>query len=410
MGSKENHQWESVSDGRGLRFYWALLDVFVFTMIVVVLSNSMGLLWIALEASTLVSAFLVGYYQRKTAVEAAWKYILLCTVGITFALNGIILMYYAAIQAGAPKSQALFFTTLPEFAGNMDSGLVKIAFIFIFIGFGSKAGLAPMHSWLPDAHSESPAAISTLLSAVLLKCALYAILRFFPVCDLAVSKHFAGDILIFFGMFSIIIAALFLIRQKGLKRFLAYSSLEHIGIMSVGFGIGNPLAVFGAVFHVLTHALTKSLLFFLAGEFLLKHGTVEIKRLQGLFSKNPLMGILLFSGGLSLIGLPPFAVFISKFYIVWGALKSGNTILAALFLFLLAMVFFTVIFRFTKLVFAKSSNLDATSLSPGEQNTHAPELLYFLPFCLLILLCFYIPSPLLELMNNAVLIISGGRL
>jgi hydrogenase-4 component F len=407
-----NHEPVIAHSGGGLRFYWLLLDIFVFTMFVVVLSNSLGLLWIALESSTLASAFLVGYHNRKTSIEAAWKYILLCTVGITFALNGIIMLYYAAVRAGLPKAEALFLSSLTDVAPLMDVGLVRIAFVFILIGFGTKAGLAPMHNWLPDAHSESPAAISALLSAVLLKCALYAIVRLLPLCGSTMGMHTAGDFLIFFGLFSVLVAMVFLIRQKGLKRFLAYSSLEHIGIMAIGFGIGTPLAVFGAVFHILTHALTKSMLFFLAGNLLLSHGTVEIRKIRNLFACNPVMGVLFFGGGLSLTGLPPFAVFISKFYIIWGAFQAGYFKTTAVLLLLLAFVFFTVIYRFTVLVFSDYDN-QADQVS-GKIKTCAHDLpvllAVLLPFVLLIILCFVIPSPLFNLINNAVLSITGGAL
>jgi len=249
-------------DGRkGLGWYYFGFHIFIWTMLATVSVANLGLLWVGIEATTLASALLVGFYRTKAALEAAWKYIILCTVGITFALFGVLLTYYAAVQANGDGA-SLEWTALSARAAQLDPALMKLAFVFILIGFGTKAGFAPLHTWLADAHSQAPSPISGVLSGVLLACALYAILRFQALTAAATGTDFASNLLLAFGVFSVAVAVPFILIQRDLKRLLAYSSVEHIGLMAVAFGIGGPLGTAAGLLHLVNHALTKALLFF----------------------------------------------------------------------------------------------------------------------------------------------------
>ncbi len=238
-----------------------MVQLFLLTMLLVVVCDNLGMMWVAIEGTTLASAFLVGFYEKDTSVEAAWKYLIICSVGIALALFGIVLTYASSIELLGDSSSALEWTTLRSIAPELDPTYLRLAFIFIMVGYGTKVGLAPMHTWLPDAHSQAPSPISAMLSAVLLNCAFYGILRFFIITELCVPG-FATDLMLIFGLLSMAVAAVFIIVAKDSKRLLAYSSIEHMGIMSLGFGLGGFLGIFGALFQMLNHALTKPILFF----------------------------------------------------------------------------------------------------------------------------------------------------
>jgi hydrogenase-4 component F len=275
---------------------------------------------------------LVNLHQTRTSLEAAYKYLILSSVGIALAFIGTALMYYAGVvKAG---EIAVNWSALSAAAGSLNAEVVRLAFVFIVIGYGTKAGLAPMHTWLPDAHSEAPAPISALMSGVLLNVGLYAMMRFKTVVDAAIGPQFAARLLIGVGLVSLSVAAAFLVRQRNYKRMLAYSSVEHIGIICLGLGFGGYWGVFGALFHVINHALAKSLLFILSGNILLKYHSAEIRDVRGLLRAAPCTGALFLAGTLALIGLPPFAPFISEFIIFRAGLEShpGATTAAVILL------------------------------------------------------------------------------
>ena len=303
-----------------VRLFFSLFHLFIFTMLVAVTTDNLGVMWIAIEGTTLATVFLVNLHQTRTSLEAAYKYLILSSVGIALAFIGTALVYYA----GAAKAGeiAVNWSALRAAAGSLNTDVMRLAFVFIVVGYGTKAGLAPMHTWLPDAHSEAPAPISALMSGVLLNVGLYALMRFKAVVDVAVGQEFASRLLIGVGLLSLAVAAVFLVAQRNYKRMLAYSSVEHIGIICLGLGFGGYWGVFGALFHVVNHALVKSLLFILSGNILLKYHTTEIREVRGLLQAAPWTGALFLAGSLALIGLPPFAPFISEFIIFRAGLET----------------------------------------------------------------------------------------
>ena len=339
-------------DARRLPGYYAAFHAFVWTMLFTGVVDDLGLLWVGIEATTLVSAILVGFYRTKAALEAAWKYLILCTVGITFALFGVLLTYYASLQA-LDVGAGLGWSALLAGADRLDPGLMKLAFVFIVVGFGTKAGLAPLHMWLPDAHSQAPSPVSAMLSAVLLKCGLYGILRFYPIVTRAVTPEFATDLLLGFGLFSVVVAVPFILVQRDLKRLLAYSSVEHVGLIVVAVGFGGPLALFAGVLHALNHAVAKTLLFFVAGDLAQRYGTTRMASIRGAFAVAPVTGTLLLAGAFAITGLPPFAIFVTEFGIVGAGFATGHWVAAAVVVVALAAVFAGVLAHALGMAFGK---------------------------------------------------------
>lgn len=320
-------------------WYHLGLHGFVWTMLLAVLIDNLGMLWVAVEATTLASALLVGFYRTRAALEAAWKYLILCTVGITFALFGILLTYYAGDRLLGPHQATLSWRELVAVAPRLDPDLMRLAFVFVVIGFGAKAGFAPLHTWLPDAHSQAPSPVSGLLSGVLLNCALYGILRFVPVVAPSVGPRFAHDVLLGFGLFSIAVAVPFILVQRDLKRLLAYSSVEHIGLITAAIGIGGPAALFAGLLHLLNHAITKSLLFFAAGDVVQRYGTRRIARIRGAARAVPVTGPLFLLGAFAIAGLPPSGIFLSELGVLISAFLQSVAWVGLLILGLLAATF-----------------------------------------------------------------------
>nr|MDA8387184.1 proton-conducting transporter membrane subunit [Nitrospiraceae bacterium] len=329
----------------GLRYYYFLLNLFVFTMMLVPVSNNLALLWIAIEATTLVSALLVGIYRKKQSIEAAWKYIVLCTVGITFALLGTFIIYYAGaglasarLASGEPGT--LNWTGLRLIAGRLNPATVRLAFILIMVGYGTKAGLAPVHNWLPDAHSEAPTPVSALLSGILLNCAFYGIMRFAIIARAACGQVFVQDIMAAFGLASIILAGTFMLIQHNAKRLLAYSSIEHMGIICLSFAVGGAYGFYAALLHILNHALGKPLMFFVTGRIHSGYHTVETEEVSGFLKMSPLTGVLGFAGIMALAGAPPFNIFLSEFLMVKGLAAGAHWYMMAIFLGASGFVFY----------------------------------------------------------------------
>ncbi len=302
------------------RLFFALFHLFVFTMLVAVTTDNLGIMWVAIEGTTLATVFLVNLHQTRTSLEAAYKYLILSSLGIALAFIGTALVYYAGTAKAGEI--AVNWTALRGAASSLNPEVLRLAFVFIVIGYGTKAGLAPMHTWLPDAHSEAPAPISALMSGVLLNVGLYAMIRFKIIVDAAVGPEFAARLLIGIGLFSVLVAAAFLVRQRNYKRMLAYSSVEHIGIICLGLGFGGYWGTLGALLHMVNHALSKSLLFILSGNILCKYHSAEIREVRGLLHGAPWTGGLFLAGMFALIGLPPFAPFISEFIIFRAGLES----------------------------------------------------------------------------------------
>ena len=336
-----------------IRYYHMFFHVFIFTMLLVCVSSNLGIMWIAIEATTLASAFLVGFYNKDTSVEAAWKYIIICSVGITLALLGTILIYASSVNSLGESPDALSWPTLTEHAKSLDPTLLKIAFILVIVGYGTKVGFAPMHTWLPDAHSEAPTPISGLLSGVLLNVAMYGILRYHIILTGALGSGYSGALLILFGLLSLATAAVFILLQKDYKRLLAYSSIEHMGIIAIGFGIGGPLGIFGALLHILNHAITKSLMFFGAGNILLKFKTKSISDVKGIATLMPLTAAFFVAGGLAITGSPPFGIFISELLILIAGFAGGNYPVSIAYLLLLVIIFAGFIYHISRMAFGE---------------------------------------------------------
>jgi len=327
------------------RWFALWYQLFLLAMVAVLLAENLGLMWVAVEATTLASALLVGFYRTEHAVEAAWKYLMLCTVGITLALFGVLLIYYAGVQAGGTEEAALSWRSLLAQAPRLNPALVKLAFVFALVGYGTKAGFAPMHTWLPDAHSQAPTPVSAVLSGVLLPCALYAILRFHAIASGALGPEFSSNLLVLFGVLSAAVAVPFILLQHDLKRLLAYSSIEHMGVIAVAIGIGGPVALFAAGLHLVAHALGKALLFFAAGTVAQSYGTRRMARIRGAAGVLPLSGTALLLGGLALAGAPPTALFATELSILGAAFEGGQTLAASVLLACLALIFVGLLYH-----------------------------------------------------------------
>jgi hydrogenase-4 component F len=381
-----------------VRLFFTLFHLFIFTMLVAVTTDNLGVMWIAVEGTTLATVFLVNLRQTHTSLEAAYKYLILSSVGIALAFIGTALMYYA----GAAKAGeiAVNWSALRAAAGSLNAEVVRLAFVFIVIGYGTKAGLAPMHTWLPDAHSEAPAPISALMSGVLLNVGLYAMMRFKTVADAAVGEEFAARILIGMGLLSLLVAAVFLVRQRNYKRMLAYSSVEHIGIICLGLGFGGYGGVFGALLHIVNHALSKSLLFILSGNILLKYHSAEIREVRGLL--HPRLDRWAFLAGMfALIGLPPFAPFISEFIIFRAGLET-HAWAAGTGVVLLVIVFGGMLASVNRMLYgAPPADLPRGDVLPVWLVPLAAN------FALLLVLGLTLPSPLVEALEQALKVLGG---
>jgi hydrogenase-4 component F len=328
--------------GEGRAFY-PLLHLMVFTMLLAVSTDDVGVMWVAVEGTTLASVFLVNFERTRASLEAAYKYLLICSVGIAIAFCGTVLVYYAEVvrqQTIADHAgHALRWTALLALAPSLPPRVLEIAFVFLVVGYGTKAGLAPMHTWLPDAHSEAPAPVSALMSGVLLSVGLYAIARFKPIVDAAAGRGFAARILLALGLLSLAVAAAFLWAPANYKRMLAYSSVEHMGLVSLGLGFGGALGVGGALLHVANHGLAKSVLFLLAGRIRAAYGTVELGAVRDLVGALPFTGRAFMIALFALLGLPPFGLFVSEVMIFAAGFGEGHPWLTGVALALLVVGF-----------------------------------------------------------------------
>ncbi len=305
---------------RGAYAYPVLLVGFLLAMSLAVLADNLGILWIAIEATTITTAFLVGHHRTRQALEAAWKYVILGSVGVAIALLGIVLLYSATVAAGSPT---LSWVSLMHSGGTLDHGLVKMAAGLTLLGFATKAGLAPMHSWLPDAHSQAPAEVSGLMSGVLLSVAFYGILRVQAITNQVLGPTLMRSLLIAGALLSIAQAGALIMRQRDLKRMLAYSSIEHMGIIALGAAIGGPLAIGAALLHMLGHGLAKSSIFVASGRILAADGTTKIAQLRSLLARRPAVAAPFLVAMMALLGMPPFALFFTEVTIIVAGFQRG---------------------------------------------------------------------------------------
>ncbi len=350
------------------RRFFVYFDLFLFAMVLAVNLDNIALMWIAVEGSTISAALSVGFNRTKAALEAGWKYIILNFVGITLALFGTVLVYYASEHVLGVRMEALKWSALARVAGSLNPVVLKMAFVFVMIGYGTKAGVAPMHTWLPDAHAEAPTPISAVLSGLMLNLGLYAVLRLKTIVDPAVGPEFAGSIMVGLGLLSMTIAATFMLIQQDYKRLFAYSSIEHVGIVLVGFGVGGAAGVFGGLFHMINHSLAKSTAFYAAGLVLLRYGHKNMEGVTGLLRQMPLVGGAMLLATLALAGMPPFGLFISEILIATGAYDDRPWI-AYVFLGLLAVAFAALVYQVFRMVFGEPKETGVPMTPGGDRFT-----------------------------------------
>lgn len=370
-----------------LRFYHALYQAMIGAMNVALVANNVGLLWVGVEVATLSTVMMVGIYRTPEAVEAAWKYFILGSVGIALAFFGTILVYLVAQDALGEGLPAMAWDTMAKNAEKFDPKLLSLAFVFLLVGYGTKVGLAPFHAWLPDAHAEGPTPISAVLSGLLLNVALYALLRFKMILAHNPNTLNVGMILIVLGLLSLVFAAFMLYRRRDIKRLFAYSSIEHMGIMTFAFGMGGPLANFAGLLHMTMHALTKSAIFFAVGHIAQAKGTQRIADIRGLSVSHPVLAVALALGVLAIAGLPPFGVFTSEFMLVSSSF-ARQPWLAVILVFGLLVSFGALILRLQNVLFG-----DAEGPSGEVKATYIPLLVHI---ALVLLAGLYLPEPVVR--------------
>jgi hydrogenase-4 component F len=382
-----------------LRLYHSMYQLFMATMLIALTSNNMGLMWVAMEAATLSTVLLVTLYRTPASLEAGWKYFVLCGVGIAQALFGTILLYFAAEKIlGAEGVSALLWTDLNGVKEQLEPAVLVLAFVFLLVGYGTKVGLAPLHNWLPDAHAEGPTPISAVLSGLLLNVALYAVIRCKVLVEGSLQSDLPGRMLMGFGLLSVVLAALFLWRQRDIKRLFAYSSIEHMGIMTFAFGMGGPVANFAALLHMTVHSLTKSAIFFAVGHAAQKAGSQLMDDIRGLITVSPTVGWGLLLGTVAILGIPPFGVFASEFLILTTAMREQPWATPILLL-ALGIAFAAIFGRVQPMVFGETT---------AKRLPHPPALIpVFTHLALVLMLGVFIPPSLADWYRTAAQLIGG---
>lgn len=376
------------------RTFCACLLAFVSMMSLVACSHHWGLMWVAMEATTLASAPLIYFNRTALSLEATWKYLLVCSVGIALALLGSFFLAYASLHGGLPSS--LLYDDLVAVAPRLSKPWLRAAFVLLLVGYGTKMGLAPMHTWKPDAYGEAPGIAGALLAGGMTSCAALMILRIYHICQVAGEGAFVRDVLLTMGLLSMSVAAVFMVRQRDFKRMLAYSSVEHMGILAVGIGIGGP-AVFGAMLHLVNNGLAKGVLFLSAGNIHRAYGSKSIEEVRGALRRLPVSAAMLLVGFLAITGSPPFGPFLSVFMIVGGAIGSGRFVAAGVFLVLLMIVFVGMGWTVLRVVQGTPSN----GTCSGYRETALTLVPMLLLAGLVLLLGLYIPSPLRTMLADA---------
>jgi len=384
-------------DSTYTRFYHAIYQVMMFAMNLALISNNLGLMWVAVEMATLTTVLMVGIYRTPEALEAAWKYFILGSVGIALALFGTILFYVAAAPVIGQGLEAMTWTILINWMDGFDPALLNIAFVFLMLGYGTKIGLVPVHAWLPDAHAEGPTPISAVLSGLLLNVALYAVLRF-KLLMVANGEAIApGPLMITMGLVSLNFAAFMLYQRRDIKRLFAYSSIEHMGIITFAFGIGGPLANFAGLLHMTMHSLTKSAIFFSVGQITQVQKTQYMDDIHGLTVSHPALGWGLIAGVVAIAGLPPMGVFMSEFLVVTSTLSSQPW-LAIPLIFGILLALGALFSRLGSMAFGK----------PGDTNFVRHEASYIptvLHLSLVLIAGFYIPGPIVAWFQHVALLL-----
>jgi hydrogenase-4 component F len=396
-------------DLRYARRYWAGLNLFAWSMLAAPMMSNLALLWIAVEVTTILSALLVAQEGTDGAAEAAWKYVLIASAGLALALLGTIFLYYGGAHV-LGQSYTLGFAPLLRVAGRLPATVVRLAFVLAVLGYGTKVGLFPVHTWLPDAHSEAPTPVSALLSGSLLAVSFYAILRFYQVAAAALGSAFPRDVLLVFGVASLLLAALYVLDQRDYKRLLAYSSVEHMGILAVGVSFGAPVALAGVLLHVLAHAAAKGNAFMGAGVLVRKFGSKQIGSVSGGLDLLPWSGPLFLAAILALSAMPPFGIFRSEFEIVTGGLATSHNAAAVILVILVTVAFFGMSATANRMLLTPrrvtAADPPVATVSRGE-----PSIWMVLPVAAgvvaLVVLGLHPPGELLGLLARAVAVLRG---
>ena len=404
VGYMDYELQEGIINEQQFNQYYLLFHLFIVTMLAVSVVNSVGLMWVGIELTTIVSALLVGLYQKETALEAAWKYLIMGSVGLSFALIGIIFIYLSGAHIFGENPQALNWTVLSKVSQELNPQWMLTAFIFVLIGFGTKAGLAPMHFWLPDAHSQAPSPVSAVLSGVLLNTALYGILRIYIIANSTLQGQVA-QYMIFFGIISIAITVPFILVQHDLKRMLAYSSVEHIGIITLGIGMGGALGLYGAILHMFNHSMAKSLLFLAAGNINQKYHSKQIERISGVLKAMPVTGVVFLIAAFAVAGTPPFNVFISEFTIMMAGFQSGYIGVTVLYMALVVLIFAGMGLYVIKMTFG-----EAPTKMESKEISFCSTIALFIPLVVVVTCGLYVPPFLSEIIYKVSGILQGVNL
>jgi hydrogenase-4 component F len=393
---------------RHARRFWVGVNLFAWSMLCAPLVNGLALLWIAAEVTTVISALLVALDDTRQAAEAAWKYILIASAGLGVALLATIVMYHAGASVLGP-SYDLAFTPLLDVAPALPHTAVRLAFGLAVLGFGTKVGLFPVHTWLPDAHSEAPTPVSAMLSGALLAASFYAVLRYYQVTAGALGADFPRTVLLAFGSLSLLLAATYLVRQRSLKRMLAYSSVEHMGILAVGVSFGGPIAFAGVLLHVLAHAAAKGTAFFGAGVLVRTYGTKDIDRIRGAVDRLPWTAPLFLFAILALSAMPPFGPFRSEFAIVAGGLSAGRHGAAAAMVALVTLAFLGLSVATTRMLFVPRVEGPGAAHAPGREPSCWMVVPMVAGIAALLVLGLHPPDVLAELIGRGAAELGGAR-
>jgi hydrogenase-4 component F len=386
-----------------LRHYYVLTPLFVFAMLLAPMADNLGVMWVAIESTTLASVLLVTFYNQKTSFEAGWKYIIIGSVGISLALFGTVITYSSAVGVlGEHAAHGMSWSVLVEIADKFNPTAMRLAFVMVLLGYGTKAGLAPMHTWKPDAYAEAPVPAATMLGAAFVNCAIYSIMRFDVLAEKCLGHEFPSQLLIGFGVFSILLAAPFVLVQRNFRRLLAYSSIDHAGIMVAALGFGGKLGALGAMLHMVFHAVSKPLMFFSAGNVQQHFGSPYFRKVHGVVHTLPWTGGLFLLATFAVTGTPPFSVFQSEFTALSAALASDHPWAAGLFVFGVVTVFVGFLLHMSKM------NLGA----PQETAPPARECPWKLGAMLLVAAViltfgFWLPGTIVELVNQSAHILGG---
>ena len=391
--------------GAQLRRYYVLTPLFVSSMMLVPLADNLGVMWVAIESTTLASVLLVTFYNQKTSFEAGWKYIIIGSIGISLALFGTVFTYYSSVGVlGAESHGGMNWSVLVAVADKFDPKAMRLAFIMVLLGYGTKAGLAPMHTWKPDAYAEAPVPTAALLGAAFVNCAIYGIARFNVLAEKCLGHGFSGKLLAGFGVASILVAAPFILTQRNFRRILAYSSIDHAGIMVAALGFGGKLGALGAALHMLFHGVTKPLMFFCAGNVQQHFTTPHFGKVRGVMQTLPWTGGLLLLGTLAVTGTPPFSIFQSEFTILSAALAANRGWPASLFILGVVTIFSGFLVHMARM------NLGAPRLDAPPRTPECPWKLgaMLLVAAAVVVLGFWLPVPLYSLVQASARIIGGN--